>query len=171
MAVVRHTKNPFLAGFMVETRGKQVAVTALGAHNNVEVVNRNTGEVQGTQVVTYKKVDSAEFVKLFAKNIALTFDLGSAGIKAFNVVIWQVQTYGMNTDMLTIDSLTMGEFNRYHEKTLSIATLKRGLGELEKAKIIAKAARRGQYYINPNFVFNGNRIIFSTCIERDTSQD
>ena len=171
MAVVRHTKNPFLEGFLVETRGKQVAVTALGSHNNVEVVNRNTGEVQGTQVVTYKKVDSAEFVKLFAKNIALTFDLGSAGIKAFNVLIWQVQTYGMNTDMLTIDSLTMDEFNSYHEKTLSIATLKRGLCELEKAKIIAKAARRGQYYINPNFVFNGNRIVFSTCIERDISQD
>ena len=98
--------------------------------------------------------------------IALTFDLKSAGIKAFNVLIWLVQNYGMNTDIVTIDSITLDEFNQYHEKKLSLTTLKRGLNELEGAKIIAKAARRGSYYINPNFVFNGNRIVFSTCIER-----
>ena len=165
MAVVRHTSNPFLKDFIVETKGKQVAVTTLGAKSNV-LVSNDTGEIQGTQVVTYKKVDSAEFVKLFSRNIALTFDLKSAGIKAFNVLIWLIQVYGMNTDIVTIDSITLDEFNQLHEKKLSITTLKRGMNELEEAKIIAKAARRGSYYINPNFVFNGNRIVFSTCIEK-----
>ena len=165
MTIVRHTSNPFLKDFVIATKGKQVSVTTLGSKDNV-LVSQGTGEIQGTQVVTYKKVDSAEFVKLFSRNIALTFDLKSAGIKAFNVLIWLVQTYGMNTDIVTIDSITLSEFNQYHEKTLSITTLKRGLTELEGAKIIAKAARRGSYYINPNFVFNGNRIVFSTCIER-----
>ena len=46
---------------------------------------------------------------------------------------------------------------------LSLATFKRGLNELEKAKIIAKTIRQGRYYINPNFVFNGDRIAFTTC--------
>lgn len=36
----------------------------------------------------------------------------------------------------------------------------------ENAKIIAKHLRAGDYYINPNFVFNGDRIAFSTVIER-----
>ena len=170
MAVIRHKTNPFLKDFVIESRGKQVAVSTLGGQDNI-LINQTTGEVQGTQVVTYKKVDSAEFVKLFARNIGLTFDLGSAGIKAFNVLIWQVQSFGMNTDLVPIDSFTLEDFNSKTEKTLSKTTLLRGIGELEKAKIVAKAARRGYYYINPNFVFNGNRIVFSNCIERDTSQD
>ena len=28
----------------------------------------------------------------------------------------------------------------------------------------------GVYFINPNFVFNGDRIVFSTAIERQTEQ-
>lgn len=50
--------------------------------------------------------------------------------------------------------------------SLSIATLKRGITELEKAQIIAKTVRKGRYFINPNFIFNGDRIAFTTVIER-----
>jgi DNA-binding GntR family transcriptional regulator len=49
---------------------------------------------------------------------------------------------------------------------LSIATFKRGINELENAKIIAKTIRKGWYFINPNFIFNGDRIAFTTVIER-----
>ncbi|MCV5480042.1 replication/maintenance protein RepL, partial [Escherichia coli] len=49
---------------------------------------------------------------------------------------------------------------------LSMATFKRGINELEKASIIAKTLRKGRYYINPNFVFNGDRIAFTNLIER-----
>ena len=45
----------------------------------------------GTHVTTFKRVDSEQFVKLFTANIGLTFDLSSAGIKAFNVLLWAVQ--------------------------------------------------------------------------------
>ena len=47
-----------------------------------------------------------------------------------------------------------------------MATFKRGINELEKASIIAKTLRKGRYYINPNFVFNGDRIDFTNLIER-----
>lgn len=49
---------------------------------------------------------------------------------------------------------------------MSLPTFKRGLNELEKAQIIAKTMRQGRYFINPNFVFNGDRVAFSTVIER-----
>ena len=49
---------------------------------------------------------------------------------------------------------------------LSLATFKRGINELEKAQIVAKTIRQGRYFINPNFVFNGDRIAFTTVIER-----
>ena len=54
----------------------------------------------------------------------------------------------------------------YDSLKLSYATLKRGINELEKAQIIAKTMRKGFYFINPNFVFNGDRIAFTTLIER-----
>ena len=51
-------------------------------------------------------------------------------------------------------------------KDFSIATFKRGLAELETAKLIAKTVRKGRYFVNPSFVFNGDRVAFSTVIER-----
>ncbi|MGP0837842.1 hypothetical protein [Serratia sp. CY85251] len=53
-----------------------------------------------------------------------------------------------------------------HPLKLSHATFKRGINELEKALIIAKTLRKGRYFINPNFVFNGDRVAFTTMIER-----
>jgi hypothetical protein len=41
-----------------------------------------------------------------------------------------------------------------------------GLAELEPAQIIAKHMRQGWYFINPNFVFNGDRVAFTAVIER-----
>jgi hypothetical protein len=41
------------------------------------------------------------------------------------------------------------------------------LAELVKAQIIAKTMRQGRYFINPNFLFNGDRIAFTTVIERE----
>jgi hypothetical protein len=44
--------------------------------------------------------------------------------------------------------------------------MKRGLNELENASIIAKTIRKSFYFINPNFIFNGNRVAFTTVIDR-----
>ncbi len=115
-----------------------------------------------------QRVDSEQFVKLFTANIGLTFDLSSAGIKAFNVLLWAVQKQAFAKDQVLLDSRALDDFLKsYDSLKLSYATLKRGINELEKAQIIAKTMRKGFYFINPNFVFNGDRIAFTTLIERD----
>uniref|UniRef100_UPI000DA66955 replication/maintenance protein RepL n=1 Tax=Acinetobacter baumannii TaxID=470 RepID=UPI000DA66955 len=130
------------------------------------------GEVQGTHVTAYKRVDSEQFVKLFTANIGLTFELSSAGIKAFGVLVWSVQNSALSKDEVDLDTLVLEAFLQCQVSAskqplrLSLATFKRGLNELEKAKIIAKTMRQGRYFINPNFVFNGDRIAFTTVIER-----
>ncbi|HGZ6422143.1 TPA: hypothetical protein ACOLXO_004619, partial [Vibrio parahaemolyticus] len=78
---------------------------------------------------------------------------------------------GIQKDLVTLDKFTLEEFLEAHKDRepplkLSQSTFKRGLNDLENAKIIAKHLRAGDYYINPNFVFNGDRIAFSTVIER-----
>jgi hypothetical protein len=166
---VRYKENPFLEALQITTAGKRVTVNTMGNEDNV-LVNQETGEVKGTVVTTFKSVDDAQFVKLFSQNIALTFDLKASGIKAFNVLIFAVQG-AIRNDTISLDKYMLEDFIAANSENdpplkLSEATFMRGLKELEKAQIIAKTMRRGQYFINPSFAFNGDRIAFNTVIQR-----
>lgn len=171
MSYARYEKNPFLEGMIVPIKGKQVKMSKLGVDDNV-LINQTTGEVQGTHITTYKKVDGAQFVKLFTANIAMTFGLSAAGIKAFSVLLWVVQNHALSKDEVDLDTFVLKEFMKLHEHEepplkLSLATFKRGINELEKSQVVAKTVRQGRYFINPNFVFNGDRIAFTTMIEKE----
>jgi hypothetical protein len=175
MSLQRYKTNPFLADMIVPVKGRQVRLSRMGSDDNI-LVNQNSGEVHGTHVTTYKRVDGAQFVKLFTANIAMTFDLSSAGIKAFSVLLWVVQNRALSKDEIDLDSFVLADFIEAHEASkqplrLSLATLKRGINELEKAQIVAKTQRQGRYFINPNFVFNGDRIAFTTLIERSNAPE
>lgn len=164
---VRYEENPFIADMVVPMKGRRVKVSLLGHSDNV-LVNQTTGEVSGTHITTVKSVDSAQFIKLFTANIALTFELGAAGIKCFGVLAWVLQDRSITKDLVPLDKFVLDEFlkSQAEKLAMSLATFSRGLAELEKAKIIAKHVRQGFYFINPNFVFNGDRVAFTTIIER-----
>jgi hypothetical protein len=166
----RYKTNPFLEGMLIPVKGRQIKLSKLGVDDNV-LINQSTGEVLGTHVTTYKKVDGEQFVKLFTANIALTFDLSAAGIKAFSVLLWVVQNKALSKDEVDLDVLVLSEFTDVHSGKepplrLSLPTFSRGLAELVKAQIIAKTMRQGRYFINPNFIFNGDRMAFTTVIEQ-----
>lgn len=170
LSSVRYKTNPFLTDMVLTLREKQVRLSRLGKENNV-LINQETNERFGTHVVTHRYVDSEQFLKLFTRNIALTFDLSGSGIKAFTVLCWVVQNGAISKDEVALDAITHGEFLIAHTNwdpplKLSLPTFKRGLVELEKAKIIAKTVRPGRYFVNPNFVFNGDRVVFSNVIEK-----
>lgn len=167
MSLRRFKTNPFIEGMMIPMKKQNVRISHLGGDDNI-LVNQSTGEVHGTHVTTYKKVDGEQFIKLFTANIALTFDLSSAGIKTFNVLLWVVQNHAISKDLVVLDHMMLDDFIDAQNRPLklSLATFKRGLNELERAQIIAKSMRKSFYYINPNFVFNGDRIAFTTLIER-----
>jgi hypothetical protein len=163
----RYETNPFLENMTVPVKGRQVRLSRLGRDDNV-LVNQSTGEVLGTHVTTFKPVDGEQFVKLFTANVGLAFDLTSAGIKTFTALMWTVQNYGLARDEVPLDGLTLERFlnAQDNKKSLSMTTFKRGILELEKAQIIAKTRRKGDYFINPNFIFNGDRIAFTTVLHR-----
>lgn len=168
--VVRYESNPFIEGMVVPIKGQKVQLSKLGKDDNI-LVNQSTGEIQGTHITTYRKVDAEQFVKLFTANIALTFDLKAAGIKAFNVLVWMLQNNSVSKDLIPLDKFALEAFLKAHDYRkppikLSQPTFWRGLAELESAQIVAKHVRQGWYFINPNFVFNGDRIAFTTVIEQ-----
>lgn len=167
--IPKFKENPFLKNLMIETKRKSVEISPIGKENNI-LINQQTGEIAGTKIRTYRKVDDAEFVKLFTANIALNFDLKSAGIKAFNVLMFAVQNSAIQKDLIALDHYTLEEFTKLNEKSLSLSTFKRGINELIKAKIIAKNIRSNFYFINPSFCFNGNRLVFQTIVERKNNE-
>ena len=164
---LRHQENPFLKIHEIKTRGKRISVGKMGVDDNV-IVNNKTGEISATHVTAFKTVDSESFVKLFAENIAFTFGLSSSGLKSLNLVIWVLQYQGIGKDIIPIDKFALDKFvdSQSNDVDMSISTMKKGLIDLQKAKIIAKAERAGWYYINPHFIFNGDRVAFTTCIQR-----
>lgn len=169
MSLKRYKENPFTTGMVIPIKGKQVQLSPMGKDDNI-LVNQATGEVQGTHVTTYKQVDTQQFVKIFPAQIGAIFELKAAGIKALGLLMWLLKdSKSMNKDQVLADSYSLEYFLESEEGKnvkLSQATMKRGLNELEKASIIAKTVRKGFYFINPNFIFNGNRIAFTTVIER-----
>lgn len=174
MSLERYKTNPFLTSVTVPMKNKKVQISVMGKDDNIQLMNHDTGEVSGTVISTFKRVDSEQFIKLFTSNIAMTFDLSAAGIKTLGVLIWAVQNHAIAKDEVTMDNLTREEFLSEHSDRepplkLSYATMKRGINELERSKIIAKTMRAGRYFINPAFLFNGDRVAFMTVIERDTS--
>jgi hypothetical protein len=168
--VVRYEENPFSEGMTIQIGNKSVKVSTLGKDDNI-LINQATGEVTGTHIVARKRVDKSKFVKTFADYMAFTFDLTKSGNKALRVVMWATKQYAIGKDKVDLGKYTYEEFLKFYADStpplvLSYPTFTRGLSELEKAKIIAKTMRTGHYFLNPNCLFNGDRIAFSTVIER-----
>jgi len=168
-AIKRYEENPFLGVLEIKQTRKTVRVSnTLGENDNI-IINQKSGEVVGayTHITTYKEVDEAEFVKLFTENIALTFNLTSAGLKTLNVVLYTIQSQAINKDLIVLDKLVLQNFLKKYKLNLSLPTFGRGLTELVKVKILARHTRQGFYFINPNFAFNGDRIAFTTAIKKN----
>lgn len=160
---IKYKTNPFTEDLVIPIKNKMVRVSK----DNDVWINQNTGEVSSTNVVSYKQVDGATFTKLFVQNIALSFNLTSAGIKSLNVLLYAVQYQAIDKDLVQLDEYTLNDFLETNSALkLSLATFYRGLDELVKAEIIARNIRLGQYFVNPNFCFNGDRVSFTNAIER-----
>jgi hypothetical protein len=170
--LMRYKENPFITDLNISTKSKRVNISSsIGKNENV-LINQNTGEVQGTHITTYRQVDDKEFVKLFVGNIALTLDLTAAGIKAFNVLMYMVQYKAIQKDLVTLDKYSLETFlsSKNDIKIFTKKTFERGLKELVTAKIIARCEKAGDFFINPSFVFNGDRIAFTKVIERKRTE-
>lgn len=163
----RYAENPFLENksSFIQTRKKNVLI---GKGDDI-LLNHDTGEVSATNVVAIREVDDEQFVKLFTKNIQLMLDLTAAGNKAFIFLLWAVQNTAIGKDVVLLGSFELQNFLKNNDVKMSEPTMRRGLSELVNAKIIAHTKRTGCYFINPNFIFNGDRVRFITEIRRKSA--
>lgn len=163
--LIKYKVNPFLeeGTQTISTRKRHVLV---GRGDSI-LLHPESGEVEATNIMAVREVDDAQFIKLFTQNIGLMMGFNAAGIKALGFLMWAVQRYAMRKDIVQLDTYTREEFvNDNDGLVFSERTMYQGIPQLIDAKIIARHVKPGFYFINPNFIFNGDRVRFITEIRR-----
>lgn len=148
---ILYNENPFLVE--LATRTKRVT----NKRGDMVLVNGETGEVQSKIAGFWEaeEVDATKFVKLFVKGVAALKELTAAGTKVFEVLYLRVQeNIGKDQIYMSFGSV---------DQTLtpmSEATYTRGMRELVEKQFLAATPNIGLYWLNPSFVWNGDRLAF-----------
>lgn len=144
--------NPFLETAYIATTNRK-----LYHHTNgFDIVNTASGEVLEDNVTftTNHPVDAETFVKVYTKAIAQHADLGAPGRKIFTILFKELSR-NHSTDKLQLAYKLMTEIDRAQ---ISRATFKRGIQELIEKRFIARRTAAGAYWLNPEYMYNGNRL-------------
>jgi len=170
--LVKHAENPFLNVHEITYKNQQVLFSNTSQDHEVALLNQSTGETTPTQVVSYRRVDDEEFVKLFTANIALTFNLSPSGRKVFDLLLRVMQKTAIGKDQVYLsDEVREEALEEFPRLKLGKSTFYRGIDDLIKNQIIARSKRTNVYFINPHLVFNGNRLTITQHIERKQEKE
>jgi hypothetical protein len=144
-----YTENPFAKELVVPTRTKKYSNTS---GEKMMLVSQDTGEIRPAGFWTAKKVDEEQFVKLFARGVKAFADLTNAGVKVFELLYMEMQK-NINQDKIYLsfeESMGLSERSYY-----------RGLNELIEKNFIASTVKVGWYFVNPQYLWNGDRLVFA----------
>lgn len=155
----RFKENPFLNETTKDiVTGKKKIYSPVDS-NKFMITNVATGEVIPAGIYCQKEVEKSEFVKLYAKGAAAIMGLKSAGIKVFQIMYGQL--LGRDGKDKTEIILNYDILDEDIKKWISYRTFVRGIGELVKARFIAETYAAGYYFVNPAFIYNGNRLLIA----------
>ena len=165
--VALYAENPF----MVDVKSKTKRVT--NKRGDMMLVS-NEGEIVSNVAGFWEaeEVDSTKFIKLFVNGVKALAELSNAGARVFELLYIEMQN-NIGKDQVYL-SFTAVDSNTTNT---SGATFKRGLAELIDKKFIAAMPAVGLYWVNPDFIWNGDRLAFvkeyrkassKKAIERDT---
>jgi hypothetical protein len=149
-----YEKNPSIVG-MLPARIKQSQPQKV---ETVYMVAPATGERIGQGAFSFvqeKAVDSENFVKMYLKGIKKHSELGKAGLTLFELVFHQVSgRNGKDKDKVELSFLLAQKW----KPDLTRSTYFRGLNELIEKGFLFCSMAADVYFVNINFMFNGDRI-------------
>jgi len=126
--------------------------------DSVTFVKRAGGELAQTEAAgfwTEKTVDCTKFIKIFAQGIKNLRGLSSAGTTVFEHLAHMMQQ-NISKDQVLLNYQLVN-----HDITpMSESTYNRGISNLIENEFIYPSTITNIYWINPAFVWNGDRLIF-----------
>ena len=158
----RHAENPFMTKYpIVSIKTKRITNNKGGY-----MVKSNNGETVA-QIAGFwhaEEVDSTKFIKLYLNGVKAFADLSKTGAKVFELLYYEIQN-NIGKDRLYIS----------YDQNLLIkigkTTFYRGIEELIEKNFIAPTEKVGWYWLNPDYVWNGDRLSFvKTYIKKETSK-
>ena len=148
----KYTQNPFVDGVLSEIKTKRKVLSNGSAKHMV--IEQETGEVVSTGASGFwitQEVDRAQFIKLYVGGVKAFKELTQSGAKVFELMYLQVQEQ-ISQDKIYLSQIAAAELG------ISKATYFRGLGELIEKGFLAQSIEVNRYFINPEFIFNGDRL-------------
>lgn len=154
--VERYVKNPFVQEAANSTKTGVRRITSKEKAGEMMVMSPSTGEIFGPAGFWQaQEVDKTTFVKLYVNGVRALKELTSAGTKVFELLYFRVQqAIGKDQLWLTHPSIDQAA------TPISEATFYRGMKELLVKKFIAESTTPGLYFLNPDYIWNGDRLAF-----------
>lgn len=156
----KYYTNPFLEETAIESLTGYRKIYSRQNKDICLVINPNDGEAKPAGFYFRKEVEKNEFVKLYVKGATALLNLTSAGQKMFQQVYTQI--YGKEGKDKTEIMLSYEMMNEEEQKKISRSTFYRGIKELIEARFIAESKATNYYFINPTYIYNGDRLALVT---------
>jgi len=153
--LTKYKENPFIMTASDHTKGGVRKISGR-AGDRLMIVSEDTGErVGGAGFFHTQEVDKTQFLKLYVNGVKALTELTSAGTKVFEILYRTIQE---NKDK---DKVFMA-FDLVDQEVVKIAraTFYRGMRELINKGFIAETTVSSLYFINPDYLFNGDRLSF-----------
>ncbi len=165
---VLYARNPFMQEISIQVSERKTTIS------KGSIVVSSRGEKIGDACIAQiVPVDKEKFVKLYVQNIAAIFELNKSGIRMLGVLLHIVQEYPQQDQVFMSHPEAAKAHAQLNDKPLSRTTFDRGISELIEHQVIAESPKGlGWFYINPNLVFNGNRVTFiNSYVREEAYQD
>jgi len=120
------------------------------------IVDNTSGEIKGIGGVGFwwqEEVDASRFVKLYLEGIKEACALSKAGMQIFELVYHQIREHHGH------DKIELSQYLA-HDSGLNERTFRRGLRELLEKEFLYRSTSDGVFFININYLFNGDRLAF-----------
>jgi len=174
MAVRKSKKwetNPFLPMLLKDSESKVKKVSSPLKKDDLLLVSRTTGEIPTNAnigIIYTQKIERNEFIKLYVKGMAALFGLTKAGQKVFALLYSALSgKEGKDKDLVT---LYYPALPKETQEQISYRIFTKGINDLIKAEFIAESIMPFQYYINPTYIFNGDRLALIHLYEVEKSK-
>ena len=151
----RYNYNPFIVVAANNTKaGVKRIVDKSGSR--MMVVAEDTGEIVAPAGFwQMQEVDKTQFVKLYVNGVKAFRNLTGAGTKVFELLYLRVQE-NMGKDQIWMTFPDVSQTNPNIRET----TFYRGVKELLEKGFIAESMTPGLYFLNPDYMWNGDRLAF-----------
>ena len=118
----------------------------------------------GTAFLYEKEVETNEFIKIFTRGIGKLFGLKASGRQVFTILLTQISgSKNKNVDRVNLYYPILPDNVKAE---ITYAVFNRGINDLIENNFIAMSTMPNVYFLNPTYVYNGDRLVIATVYKR-----